>query len=53
MFDFNYLKKNLKKEKLGFRKIKLAIVSDSASQFLKSAIKRYGIEKEIDFDIYI
>jgi FkbH-like protein len=52
MFDFNYLKKNLKKEKLGFRKIKLAIVSDSASQFLKSAIKGYGIEKEIDFDIY-
>jgi len=52
MFDFNYLKKNLKKEKLGYRKIKLAIVSDSASQFLKSAIKGYGIEKEIDFDIY-
>jgi FkbH-like protein len=52
MLDFNYLKKNLKKQKNGFRKIKLAIVADSASQFLNIAIKGYGIEQEIDFEIY-
>jgi FkbH-like protein len=52
MLDFNYLKKNLKKQKSGFRKVKLAIVADSASQFLNIAIKGYGIEQEVDFEIY-
>jgi FkbH-like protein len=52
MLSFNHLKKNLKKDFAGRKKIKLAILADSASQLLHQAIKGYGYEAHIDFEIY-
>jgi FkbH-like protein len=52
MVSFNELKRNLKKDFSGFKKIKLALLSDSASQLLNNAIKAYGYESQLDFEIY-
>jgi FkbH-like protein len=52
MQTFSQLNRNLKKDFTGFKKIKFAIVADSASQFINKAIKAYGYEAKIDFDIY-
>ncbi len=52
MISFNDLKKNLKKDFSGFKKIRLALLSDSASQLLNNAIKAYGFEAQLDFEIY-
>ena len=52
MIPFNELKKNLKKDFSGFKKIKLALLSDNASQLLNNAIRAYGYEAGIDFEIY-
>ena len=52
MLSFNELKKNLKKDSSGFKKIKIALLSDSASQFLNIAIKGYGIAAQLDFEIF-
>lgn len=52
MYSFNQLKKNLKKDFSGFKKVKVAILSDSASQFLNIALKGYGYNCQLDFDIY-
>jgi len=51
MRSFNDLKKNLKKDYSGFKTIKIALLADSASQFLVSAIKGYGYERELNFEI--
>ena len=50
--DFNKLKKNLKKEQQGLKTVTIAILADTATQFMAQAIKGYGIEANIDFDIY-
>jgi len=52
MLSFNELKKNLKKDCSGLKKIRIALLSDSASQFLNIAIKGYGIEAQLDFEIF-
>jgi FkbH-like protein len=52
MLSFNELKKNLKKDYSAFKKIKIAILSDSASQLLTNAIKGYGFEVQLNFEIY-
>jgi FkbH-like protein len=52
MFSFNQLKKNLKKDFWGFKKARFAILSDSASQLLHQAIKAYGHEAQLDYEIY-
>lgn len=52
MLSFNQLKKNLKKDFSSFKKIKIAILSDSASQFLNNALRGYGYEVGLDLDIY-
>lgn len=52
MLTFSQLNKNLKKDFSGFKKIKLAILSDSASQFINRAVRALGYEVQIDFDIY-
>ena len=52
MLSFNDLKKNLKKDFSGFKKIKVALLSDSASQFLSVAIRGYGYEAGVDFEMY-
>ncbi len=52
MKDFSLLKKNLKKDFSGLKKIKLAILGDTATQFLKQAIRAYGFECGFDLDIW-
>src|SRR5437764_379801 len=52
MILFNELKKNLKKDFSGFKKIKIALLSDSASQLLNNAIKGYGYHAQLNFEIY-
>ena len=52
MVSYNDLKKNLKKDFSGFKNVRLALLSDSASQLLKNAIRAYGYERRINFEIY-
>ena len=50
--SFSKLKKNLKKDFLGFSKVKLAILGDSATQFLNQAFKGQGYDERLDLDIW-
>lgn len=50
--SFNILRKNLKKDFNGFQKIKIALLGDSSTQFLVQALKGYGYEIGINFDIF-
>jgi predicted enzyme involved in methoxymalonyl-ACP biosynthesis len=52
LYTFNELRKNIKKDYSAFRKVSVAILSDSASQFLATALKGYGYVCGIWFDIY-
>jgi len=52
MLDFQALKKNLKKETKGLKSIKLALLGDTASQLLHQAIKGYGVEFNLNVDIF-
>jgi FkbH-like protein len=52
MQTFNQLKKNLKKDFIGLRKIKIALVGDSATQFLSQAIRGHGFDEGLDTEIY-
>src|ERR1700739_4692354 len=52
MLNFNQLKKNLKKDFSGLKKIRLALLADHASQFTGQALKGYGYEAGINFDMY-
>ncbi len=50
--NFNSLKKNLKKDFSPKRHFKLAILGDTATQFLSTAIAGYAVEEEIKIEIY-
>lgn len=50
--SFIALKKFLKKPVDGLKTIRVAIVADSASQFIHQAIKGYGISEGIHYDIF-
>jgi len=50
--NFKELKKNLSKDYSRFKKIKIAILGDSATQLLVQAIKGYGYTEKINFEIY-
>jgi len=50
--NFNSLKKNLKKDFSPKHQLKLAILGDTATQFLSTAIAGYAVEKAIKLDIY-
>jgi FkbH-like protein len=50
--DFNTLKKNLKKDFLGLKKIKVALMGDTATQFLAQALRATGFDREFDFEIW-
>ena len=52
MIDFNVLKKNLKKDFSKFKKARIAILGDSATQLLAQAIRGYGYEVEMDLEIH-
>ena len=50
--DFSLLKKNLKKDFTGFKKINLAVLSDFSTQYLVQAIRAYGYEKRMDVQVW-
>lgn len=50
--SFNELKRNLKKDIEGFKKIRLALLSDSASQLFHTALKGTGIENNLHLEIF-
>ncbi len=52
MKTFYELKKNLKKEFSGYKKIKTAILGDSATQFLTQTLKGLGYESKLNLDIW-
>jgi FkbH-like protein len=49
---FNELKKNLKKDYSSFKQLKLALLGDSATQFLAQAIRGAGYELQMDIKVY-
>ena len=52
MKSFLEIRKNLSKPFDGFKKISIAILGDSATQFIVQSLKGYGYEYKIAFDIY-
>ncbi len=52
MKDFLQLKKNIKKDFSKFKTIKVAVLGDTATQFLTQALKGLGYEHGLDLDIW-
>ncbi|CAN5447871.1 HAD-IIIC family phosphatase [soil metagenome] len=52
MQTFNQLKKNLKNDYSGFKKIKIAVLGDSATQFLSQAIRGSGYDLGLNQEIF-
>jgi len=52
MIDFALLKKNLKKPVEGFKIVRMAILGDSATQFVVQAIKAMGVEYSLNLEIF-
>lgn len=52
MKTFSQLKKNLKNDFSGLKSIKIAILGDSATQFLTQAIRGMGFEFNLDLQIW-
>jgi FkbH-like protein len=52
MKDFSQLKKNLKKEFSNLKTIKLAVLGDTATQFLAIALKGLGYDNGLNFEIW-
>ena len=52
MFDFNALKKNLKKDLSVFKTLRLAVLGDSATQFAVTAIRGMAVEFGFNLDVY-
>ncbi len=51
MKDFFCLKKNLKRDFSNFKRITIAVLGDTSTQFLVQAIRGMGYEKELDLTI--
>lgn len=52
MKEFSKLKKNLKNDFSHLKRIKIAVLGDSATQFLVQAIRGMGYERDLDLDIW-
>ena len=52
MFQYKELKKNLKKDVSGFPSVKVALVGDTATQFLATAICGMGVERGYHIDLF-
>jgi FkbH-like protein len=52
MFQFKELKKNLNKNTSGLTSLKMALVGDTATQFLATAIRGMGVERGYDIDLF-
>ena len=51
-FSFNHLKKNLKKDTSNYKSAKIAILADFASQLFTQAIRGYGMEFGINYQVF-
>ena len=52
MKDFSQIKKNLKKDFSNLKKIKVAILGDTATQFLNQAIRGIGYDRDFNLEIW-
>ncbi|MEO3404310.1 HAD-IIIC family phosphatase [Mucilaginibacter sp. CAU 1740] len=52
MLSFSDLKKNLKKDITSLTPVKVALLADSASQFINTAIRGYGVELGLKLELY-
>lgn len=52
MLSFSDLKKNLKKDTSGLTTVKVALLADSASQFINTAIRGYAVELGLNLEVY-
>lgn len=52
MISFKDLKKNLKKDLSGLPSVKVALVGDTATQFLATAIRGMGVERGYNIDLF-
>lgn len=52
MLTFSQLKKNLKKDFTGLKQIKIAVLGDTATQFLITALKGEGYLQGLDLEIW-
>lgn len=50
--NFLQLKKNIKKDFSTFTTVKIALLGDTPTQLLHTALKGYGFEAQLNFDIY-
>ena len=52
MLNFAHLKKNLKKDFSNLKELKVAVLGDTATQFLVQALRGFGFEKGFDLNIW-
>ena len=52
MKTFKELKRNLKKDFTDFPNVKVALIGDTATQFLAMALKGMGVEHNMDISLY-
>ena len=52
MLNFAHLKKNLKKDFSNLKELKVAVLGDTATQFLVQALRGLGFEKGFDLNIW-
>jgi FkbH-like protein len=52
MSDFSHLRKNLKKDYSKFTEIKVAVLGDSATQLLVTALKGQAYENQLNLDVF-
>ena len=52
MKTFSQLKRNLKLDFSGYKKIKIALLGDSATQFLNQALRGIGFDYQLDLEIF-
>ena len=52
MKDFFQLKKNLKKDFSGLKTVRLAVLGDTATQFLAQTLRAVGFDRDLDLNIW-
>ena len=52
LINFQLLRRNLKKDFSKFKKIKIAVLGDTTTNFLSQALRGIGYEKEFDLEIW-
>jgi FkbH-like protein len=52
MITYNELIRSVREDSSEFRKVKIAVLADSASQLLCKALRAFGLRSKLDFGIY-